>query len=88
MPNLKLCRETDTIDDPPAPLPINSAATWRTTDGTPKEDTMDSIQLAQSALDDADSKMAQLKEIMDEEIESYNIAQWTTSNNDDGPYAA
>jgi hypothetical protein len=88
MTNLRLCRETDTIQDPPAPIPFKNAATWRTTEDTPKEDAMDSIEIAQSALDNAESKMAELKEIMDEEIESYSFAQWTNTDNDEGPFAA
>jgi len=91
MPNLKLCRETDTIQDPPAPLPFNSAApthSWRTTEGTPKEDAMDSIEFAQTALDNAESKMAELQELMDEEIESYNFNQWATAPDNDSPFAA
>ncbi len=87
MPNLRLCRETDTIEDPPAPLPFN-ASSWRTTEGTSKENAMDSIEFAQSALADAEAKMEELTEIMDEEIESYSIAQWTDPTDDDGPFAA
>ena len=88
MPNLRLCRETDPIVEPPAPLPFNSASSWRNTDRTPSENTMDSIELANRALADAESKMNELKEIIDEEVESYSFAQWSQDPDDDGPYAA
>lgn len=88
MPNLRLCRETDTIQDPPAPLPFSSAHTWRNAGEQPKEDTVDSIEMATKALEDAESKMEQLTELMEEEAESYSFAHWTTPPNDDGPYAA
>jgi len=91
MPNLRLCRETDEIKDPPAPLPISSAPTtqsWRNAGEQSKEDTVDSIKMATRALEDAESKMEQLTELMEEEAESYSFAHWTTPPNDDGPYAA
>ncbi|MGJ8636813.1 MAG: hypothetical protein ACSHX5_08220 [Phycisphaerales bacterium] len=49
---------------------------------------MDSIEFANQALAAAESKMAELNEIVEEEIESYSIAQWTGPEDDDGPYAA
>ncbi len=88
MPNLRLCRETDIIEDPPAPLPISRAIFRRCGEETPKEDAMDSIDFAQQALANTESKMAQLNELMDEEIESYNFKRMTTPDDDDGPYAA
>lgn len=88
MPNLRLCRETDTIQDPPAPLPFTSVPSWRQAGDTSKEDAMDSIEFANQALAAAELKMTELTEIMDEEIESYSIAQWNGSEDDDGPYAA
>lgn len=88
MPNLRLCRETDTIEDPPAPLPFTSVPSWRQAGDAPKEDAMDSIEFANQALAAAESKMAELNEIVEEEIESYSIAQWTGPEDDDGPYAA
>jgi hypothetical protein len=87
MPNLRLCRETDTIEDPPAPLPFTSVPSWRGAGANQKEDAMDSIDFAQQALADAESKMEQLNELMEEESQSYIIAQWT-DDDDDGPYAA
>ena len=87
MPNLRLCRETDPIPDPPAPLPFKSDHTWRQAGEQNKEDSMDSIEMASKALADAESKMAELTELVDEEIESYSFAQWS-NDDDDGPYAA
>ncbi len=88
MPNLRLCRETDTIEDPPAPLPFTSMPSWRAAGTDQKEDAMDSIELAQQALADAESKMEQLNELMEEEAQSFSFAQWTNNDDDDGPYAA
>ena len=93
MPNLRLCRETDTIEDPPAPLPFNSIPSWRAAgEQVPKEDAMDSIQYAQSALSQAENKLAELTELVEEEIdqnESFVFARWNgTDHDDDGPYAA
>ncbi|MEQ9205973.1 MAG: hypothetical protein RLN78_01250 [Phycisphaerales bacterium] len=89
MPNLRLCRETDTIEDPPAPLPFNSVPSWRDA-GTPKkEDAMDSIEYAQNALALAESKLEELSNLVDEEIEeSYSFARFAAPHDDDGPYAA
>jgi len=91
MPNLRLCRETDLVEDPPAPLPFNSIASWRKGGETNKEDTMDSIDFAQSALASAESKLEELSNLVDEEIEeSFNFTRMTTftPDDDDGPYAA
>ncbi len=88
MPNLRLCRETDTIEDPPAPLPFTSMPTWRAAGTAKKEDAMDSIEFAQQALADAESKMDQLNELMEEEAQSFSFALWTSNDDDDGPYAA
>ncbi len=92
MPNLRLCRETDTIEDPPAPLPFNSIASWRRAGESNKEDAMDSIDFAQSALAHAESKLEELSTLVDEEIEeSYNFTRMTTADtddDDDSPFAA
>ena len=90
MPNLKLCRETDTIDDPPAPLPFNSIASWRSAGEPNKEDAMDSIDYAQQALANAESKLQELSTLVDEEIEeNYSFTRFTTlQSEDDGPFAA
>ena len=68
MPNLRLCRETDTIEDPPAPLPFCSIASWRSAGESHKEDAMDAIDYAQSALAHAESKLQELSTLVDEEI--------------------
>jgi len=93
MPNLRLCRETDTIEDPPAPLPFTSIATWRHAGESTKEDAMDSIDFAQSALANAESKLEELSDLIDEEIEeSYNFTRMTAptphDDDDDSPFAA
>jgi len=92
MPNLRLCRETDTIQDPPAPLPISSAPaspSWRHAGEPTKEDTMDSIDYAQNALALAVSKLVELSNLVDEEIEeNYNFTRFTTPLDDEGPFAA
>jgi len=90
MPNLRLCRETDTVQDPPAPLPFSGASTWRHAGEHPKEDSMDSINFAENALALAESKLEELSTLVDEEIEdSYNFTQMTTPDgDDDSPFAA
>lgn len=89
MPNLRLCRETDTIQDPPAPLPFNSIASWRNAGESNKEDAMDSIDYAQNALAQAESKLEELSNLVDEEIEeNYSFTRFTAIDDDDGPFAA
>jgi hypothetical protein len=61
---------------------------WRAAGTSSKKDAMDSIEYAQQALADAESKMEQLSELMEEETQSYSFAQWTSNDDDDGPYAA
>tara|TARA_R110000868_G_scaffold119469_1_gene316656 strand:+ start:390661 stop:390813 length:153 start_codon:yes stop_codon:yes gene_type:complete len=50
---------------------------------------MDSIDYAQNALALAESKLEELSNLVDEEIEeSYSFTRFTAPYDDDGPYAA
>tara|TARA_R110000737_G_scaffold2923_18_gene10226 strand:+ start:390691 stop:390888 length:198 start_codon:yes stop_codon:yes gene_type:complete len=62
---------------------------WRDAGAPKKEDAMDSIDYAQNALALAESKLEELSNLVDEEIEeSYSFTRFTTPHDDDGPYAA
>lgn len=88
MPNLRLCRETDSEPerDELAPLPFCAPA-------RPGED---AIEHAESALERADAKLSELNALIDEDIdesiepddaEALRFALWTDPD-DDGPWAA
>lgn len=82
MSYLRLHRD-EPDQDPPAPIPFTSPdRTWR--EGGEKEP--DSIERAQRALSDVESKFEELRKQVDE-IEPIQMSDWL-DDDDDGPRAA
>lgn len=85
MTYLKLHRDEPEQPAPPAPLPFRSPdRSWREAGSDP----IDSIAMAEQALEDVEQKMSQLAEQADELGASFSMSEWIDDEDDDGPWAA